>query len=222
MNKIFKIFSLVLLSLSLGTISQAEVKMGISLSAIDMSPSAKEEMFNAASDEQPADSEDIVVPMGSIFVEKDFGVVSLGVDLVPYNVDSEELNNARTATGGAGDQDTTDSKVEVSVEMPIMIYALLQNDAGAFLKLGASYANVATKETITTGSQYPDAEVYGGHVSVGFERPFGDTGYDFRFEGGYSGYTNITVVNDQTARPTKIHVNDLDGVTARFSILKTY
>ena len=43
MNKIFKIFSLVLLSLSLGTISQAEVKMGISLSAIDMSPSAKEE-----------------------------------------------------------------------------------------------------------------------------------------------------------------------------------
>ena len=91
MNKILKIFSLVLLSLSLGTLSQAEVKMGISVSAIDMSPSAKEELWSALSDEQPADSENIVVPMGSIFVEKDFGVVSLGVDLVPYDVDSEEL-----------------------------------------------------------------------------------------------------------------------------------
>jgi len=222
MNKILKIFSLVLLSLSLGTLSQAEVKMGISVSAIDMSPSAKEELWSALSDEQPADSENIVVPMGSIFVEKDFGVVSLGVDLVPYDVDSEELNNARTATAASQDQNTTDSKVEVSVEMPITMYALLQNDAGAFLKLGASYANVATKETITTGSTYPDAEVYGGHVSIGFENSLGDTDMNFRIEGGYSGYTNITVVNDQTARPTKIHINDMDGFTARLSILKTY
>ena len=222
MNKIFKIFSLLLFSLSLGTISQAEVKMGISASGIDMSPSAKEELWSAFSDEQPAASEDIQVPFGSIFVEKDFGIVSLGVDVIPYDTSSEELNNVRTNQGGPGDQDVTDGKVEVVVSMPVMIYALLQNDAGAFLKLGASYADVKTKETTPTGSKYPDAEVYGGHISVGFERPIADTGYDFRVEGGYSGYTNITVVNDQTDRPSKIHVNDLDGVTARISILRTY
>ena len=222
MNKITKVLSLVFLSFSLGTISQAEVKMGISLSAIDMSPSAKEELFSALSDEQPADSEDIVVPMGSIFVEKDYGVVSLGIDLVPYGVDSEELNNARTAPDGGAEnagRDLTNAKVEVSVEYPITIYALLQNDAGAFLKLGASYANVATKETTPSGSNYPDADLYGGHVSIGFERALGATDYNFRFEGGYSGYTNITSVSTSK---NKIHVNDMDGVTARFSILKAF
>ena len=84
MNKISKIFLLVLLSLSFGTISQAEVKMGISVSAIDMSPFAKEERWDGHSDEKPAEGEDIQVPFGSIFVEKDFGIVSLGVDLIPY------------------------------------------------------------------------------------------------------------------------------------------
>ena len=103
-----------------------------------------------------------------------------------------------------------------------MIYALLQNDSGAFIRLGASQANVKTVETITTGSTYPNAEVYGGHVSLGVEKAFGDQGLSFRVEGGYSEYTNITVVNNQTARPTKIHVKDLSGVTARISLLKTY
>jgi len=222
MNKISKIFLLVLVSLSFGTISQAEVKMGISVSGLDMSPSAKEELWDGHSDEKPAEIEDIQVPFASIFVEKDLGIVSLGVDLSPYDTTSDELNNVRTNTGGAGDQDTTDAKVEVTIKVPVMIYALLQNDAGAFLKLGASFADVKTKETTPTGSQYPDTEVYGGHISVGFERPLADTGYDFRVEGGYSGYTNITVVNDDSERPSKIHVQDLDGMTARVSILKTF
>ena len=79
-------------------------------------------------------------------------------------------------------------KLTVTVETPVMIYALLQNDAGAFIKLGASQANVKTVETITTGSTYPNAEVYGGHVSLGVEKAFGDQGLSFRVEGGYSEY----------------------------------
>jgi len=227
MNKITitKVLSLVLLSFSLGTLSQAEVKMGMSFSVMDMSPTAKEELWSYDSESQPADSEDIVVPMGSIFVERDLGVVSLGVDLVPYTVSSEELNNARTAPDSSQNntgRDLTDAKVEVQVEYPITLYALIKNDAGAFVKLGASYASVKTKETTPTGSQYPDAEVYGGHVAVGFEGPLGATEYNFRIEGGYSGYTNITVANNQGSRATKVHVNDMDGATARVSILKAF
>tara|TARA_B100002052_G_scaffold144344_1_gene132001 strand:- start:1009 stop:1683 length:675 start_codon:yes stop_codon:yes gene_type:complete len=224
MNKITitKVLSLVLLSFSLITLSKADVKWGVSLSAIDMSPSAKEELWSYDSESQPADQEDIVVPMGSIFVERDLGVVSVGVDLVPYRVKSEELDNVRTNSGAAGDQDTTDAKVEVEVEFPITLYALLKNDTGAFLKLGASYANVKTNETTPTGSQYPDAEIYGGHVAIGYEGQLGATEYNFRIEGGYSGYTNITVANDQGSRATKVHVNDMDGPTARVSILKAF
>jgi hypothetical protein len=226
MNKISKILSLVLLSFSLGTLALADVKMGISYGAIDMSPSAKEEKFNAAALDHPADSEDVIVPMGSIFIEKDFGLLSIGVDIVPYDLESEELNNDRNANGrGAADPseaDTTNAKVKVSIETPVMIYALLQNDAGAFVRVGASQANVATEETTPTGSTYPNADIYGGHVSFGVERGFGSNDLAFRIEGGYSGYTNVTVVNDQTARPTKIHVNDMDGFTAKVSILKTF
>jgi len=222
MKKISKIISLVLFSFIVGSFAIADVKMGFSVGAVDMSPSAKEEKFNANTNTHPADSEEIQVPMGSIFIEKDFGVVSIGIDIVPYDLESETLDNARTATRGDGSQDTTDSKVKVTVETPVMIYALLQNEAGAFLRLGASQANVTTEETITTGSKYPNAEIYGGHVSLGIEKEFGDQGLSFRVEGGWSGYTNITVVNDQTSRPTKIHVNDLDGVSAKISLLKTF
>ena len=114
-------------------------------------------------------------------------------------------------------------KLQVTVETPVMIYALLQNDSGAFIRLGASQANVKTVETITTGSTYPNAEVYGGHVSLGVEKAFGDQGLSFRVEGGYSEYTNITVtliikLQDQQ----KSTLQDLSGVTARISLLKTY
>jgi len=222
MKKISKILSLVLFSFTAGSFAIAEVKMGISASVIDMEATALEEKFNAAANNHPAETEEMQIPMGSIFIEKDFGLLSIGVDYVPYDIDSETLDNARTATRGDGSQDTTDSKVTVTVETPLMIYALLQNDAGAFIRLGASNAKVKTAETITTGSTYPNSEVYGGHVSVGMEKAFGDQGLSFRVEGGYSEYTNITVVNNQTARPTKIHVQDMSGLTARISLLKTF
>ena len=224
MKKISKILSLVLFSFTLGSYALAEVKMGFSVSAIDMEATATEEKFNAAANNHPAETEEMQIPMGSIFIEKDFGVLSIGLDIVPYDLESETLDNARTAQNGLNNagQDTTDSKVTVTVETPVMIYALLQNDAGVFIRLGASNAKVKTVETITTGSTYPNAEIYGGHISLGMEKEFGDQGLSFRVEGGYSEYTNITVVNNQTARPTKIHVQDMTGVTARISLLKTY
>ena len=222
MNKIPKIFTIVLGLLSFGSLAVADMKVGLTIGAVDMEPTALEEKFNANTNKVTADSEEIQVPFASVFIEKDFGLVALGIDITPYDIDSEELNNARTATRGDGDQDTTDSKVTVTVENPVMIYALLQNDAGAFIRVGASQANVTTEETITTGSKYPNTEIYGGHVSLGVERGFGSNDLAFRIEGGYSGYTNVTVVNDQTARPTKIHVQHMDGFTAKVSILKTF
>ena len=198
------------------------MKVGLTIGAVDMEPTALEEKFNANTNKVTADSEEIQVPFASVFIEKDFGLVALGIDITPYDIDSEELNNARTATRGDGDQDTTDSKVTVTVENPVMIYALLQNDAGAFLRLGASHANVRTDETLTTGSKYPDADLYGGHVSLGLERELPTDDLSFRVEAGWSGYTNVTVVNNQSARPTKVHVQDMDGISARISLLKTF
>ena len=222
MNKIPKIFIIVLGLLSFGSLALADMKIGLTIGAVDMEPTALEEKFNANTNKVKADSEEIQVPFASVFIEKDFGLVALGIDLTPYDLDSEELNNARTATRGDGDQDTTDSKVTVALEMPIMIYALLQNDAGAFLRLGASHANVRTDETLTTGSKYPDADLYGGHVSLGLERELPTNDLSFRVEAGWSGYTNVTVVNNQSARPTKVHVQDMDGISARISLLKTF
>ena len=222
MNKIPKIFTIVLGLLSFGSLALADMKIGLTIGAVDMEPTALEEKFNANTNKVKADSEEIQVPFASVFIEKDFGLVALGIDLTPYDLDSEELNNARTATRGDGDQNTTDSKVTVTVENPVMIYALLQNDAGAFLRLGASHANVRTDETLTTGSKYPDADLYGGHVSLGLERELPTNDLSFRVEAGWSGYTNVTVVNNQSARPTKVHVQDMDGISARISLLKTF
>ena len=75
---------------------------------------------------------------------------------------------------------------------------------------------------MTTGSKYPDADLYGGHISLGLERELPTDDLSFRVEAGWSGYTNVTVVNNQSARPTKVHVQDMDGATARISLLKTF
>ena len=227
MNKIPKILTIVIGLLSFGSLALADIKAGITIGAIDMDPTAKEEKFSQHAMNGtggPADNhtEELQIPFASVFIEKDFGLVSLGVDLTPYDLDSEELNNVRTATRGDGEQNTTDSKVTVTVENPVMIYALIQNDAGAFVRLGASHANVRTDEVLTTGSKYPDADLYGGHISLGLERELGANDLSFRVEAGYTGYTNVTVVNDQSARPTKVHVQDMDGITARISLLKTF
>ena len=115
MKNISKILSLILFSFTLGSFAIAEVKMGFSVSAIDMEATAKEEKWSYIKAAQKK-TEKMQIPMGSIFIEKDFGVLSIGLDIVPYDLDSETLDNARTAGVGGDDQDTTDSKVLVTVE----------------------------------------------------------------------------------------------------------
>jgi len=206
---------------SISTVTFADWKAGITLSGAEVSPTAKEEAFGPGDNESR--SEDLAMAFGSIFIEKNIGFagISLGLDVVPYNLESEKVTNTRTDDGinDAADDDGT-TEVDVEIEIPVTLYASVPlGSDGVYAKLGASYANVKTLEKTINSTTYPDAELYGGHLSLGFEKDTGQ-GFGVRVEAGYSMYTNITSIS--SSRRTKVHIDGIEGAHAKLSIVKSF
>ena len=156
----------------------------------------------------------------SIFVEYNTGRVSIGLDVIPGSVTTTE--QARTDTGVGHDSLTTGNDVitnTVSVEFSrhVSLYALVPiTDIGAFARVQIMRVDVETKETLGSGSSYPDATMNGASLSLGYQH---DTGGAFvRAEVGYSDYEEMTVTSSTS---NKVDV-DVDGKWARISIGRSF
>ena len=207
---------------SLSTVTLADMKAGISATAVSMDAQGSEEVFGHPTTHNQSRSETLEAVMGSVFIEKETGIagISVGLDVVPYNIESEKATNTRVAEGGGGTQDTGTNEVVVDIEMPITLYGMVPlGSDGAYVKVGASYANLKTKEKTVTSTSYPDADLYGGHISLGIEKDTGQ-GFSVRAEAGYSQYTNVTVRS--SSNRTKVHLNSLDGPHARLSVVRAF
>ena len=159
----------------------------------------------------------------SLFVEYNTGMVLIGLDVIPGTVETTE--QARTDinigdSAGVGNDGvlagvTNTAKVEISQH--ISLYALIPvMDTGAFIRAQIMNADVATKESLATGSVYPDTDMTGVSLSVGYQY---DTDMGFiRAEVGTSEYDTIDVTSDNGHKVTA----DVDGEWARISIGKTF
>jgi len=159
----------------------------------------------------------------SIFVEYNTGLVSVGLDVIPGTVETTE--QARTDinigdSAGVGNDGvlagvTNTAKVEISQH--ISLYALVPiMDTGAFIKAALMRADVATKESLATGSTYPDTDMRGRSLSIGYQYDFDDA--FVRAEVGASEYDTVTVTGSGGHKVTA----DVDGEWARISIGKTF
>jgi len=159
----------------------------------------------------------------SIFVEYNIGRVSIGLDVIPGSVTTEEQartdynpgDSAGVGNDGAGAAITNTAKVEISQH--VSLYALVPiMDTGAFVRAAIMRADVNTKETLNTGSTYPDTDMQGGSLSIGYQHNFDN--FFVRAEVGASEYDTISVTSSNSHKVTA----DVDGEWARISIAKSF
>ena len=214
MNKLKTLAIAIFLS-TLTSVGYADWSAGVNLGGIAMKSVKGQETTNPSKSR----SEDLEALYGSLFVEKNLGAVTLGLDVIPYNIETETVTNSRS--GEAVDTGTT--TVQADIEMHSTLYALINlGDTPAYVKVGASYANIATNETMgATNSKYPDADMWGGHVSLGAQ--FEVNEIFVRAEAGFSQYEDIDVSSSGgDGAANKVTVSGLDGPHARISIGKTF
>ena len=220
----------ILIALFLGcltSLASADMKAGITVSGYQLDANGKESKSGQSR------GEDIAGATGSIFAEYSIDAlngVAIGLDVVPYEIDMGKVSNARNGANGAQqdagnhDNQVGTNSASVDMEYPITAYFLVPSEQGLYLKAGVSYANLNIKESLTTSSTYPDQELYGGHINVGYEHELGNYEYGsgdafIRVEAGYS---NWATVKAKSTSGRNTVTADLDGMSARISIGKAF
>tara|TARA_Y100000031_G_scaffold44488_1_gene50961 strand:- start:713 stop:1378 length:666 start_codon:yes stop_codon:yes gene_type:complete len=217
----------ILIALFLGcltSLASAEMKAGITVSGYQLDANGKE------SESGQSRSEDIAGATGSIFAEYSIDAlngVAIGLDIVPYDIDMGSVTNVRNGvTNGNQNNQSGTNSASVDMEYPITAYFLIPSEQGLYLKAGVSYANLNITESLTTNSTYPDQELFGGHINVGYEYELGGNyeygpgeGAFIRIEAGYSEWETVKV-KSSSGRNTV--TADLDGMSARISIGKAF
>ena len=158
----------------------------------------------------------------SIFVEYDTGMVSFGLDYIPGTVETEE--SARTdynctplCTGNDGGSTGLTNTVKVGFSQHLTLYAVVPiMDTGAFIRAGVIRVDVETRELLNTGSTYPDADVFGGTLSLGYQHDL-DWGF-VRAEAGHTEYETITVTSNNNHKVDA----DVNGNWGKISIGKSF
>ena len=221
--KTIKTILIALLFASFSTISNADVKGGITIMGLDAAANGEE---MSRGNEQTV-SEDIQGLIASFFLEKGFdtpvGSMAIGIDISPYDIADGSVTNARVA--GAS---TQTNKADVSVSENYGAYVTMNlGDTGAYLKAMVTSHNmkvdstdIKNKTTSNTqvNSTYPDQSFMGGHVSLGVERDMGDM--FIRGEVGASEYEKVT--SKSSSGNTTVTAQVENGVHARISIGRAF
>ena len=165
-------------------------------------------------------TEEVGAIYGQLFLEAEVQeYFSIGVSMMPYDVESETSTNAQTDKADSGT-----NTVQVDIQDYMMLYVMLEvPDTGVYLKVGRSSADLITNESMgATSTTYGDASLDGTHGALGYAY---DTGYGVivRAEVGVSEYDDVSVTSaggDGTANT--VTLTGLDGPTAGISIVKEF
>ena len=160
----------------------------------------------------------------SLFVEYNTGMVSIGFDVIPGSVETTEQartdyngNGPVVSTGNDGGTGSVTNKAKVEISKHISLYALVPiMDTGAFVRAAVIRADVATKESLDTGSTYPDTDMKGGSLSLGYQ--YNTSAGFVRAEAGITEYDTVTATSNNGHKVSA----DVSGEWARVSIGKTF
>ena len=220
MKKI-KTILITLLFAGFSTVSNADVKGGVTIMGLDASGNAEE---MSRGNEQTR-SEDLQGVIASFFIEKGFdtpmGPMAIGLDIAPYDIAEVSVLNARA--------DGTNQTADVSISENYGAYVTMGlGDSGAYVKAmvtshnadvtSTKIMNIQGKTTSSTNSTYPDQDFLGGHVSLGFERDMGEM--FIRGEVGASEYQKVE--SKSSSGNTTVTAQIENGTHARISIGKAF
>ena len=201
----------------LGTISYSfadnGINLGVSLTAGYFETSAKEKEGNETSISKSAEG---VGALASVYVEKELGAISIGVSYTPNAYETEETSHQQVDGGS-----TVTNTAQVDFTDLMTLYAkTAPNDSGFYGKVGLMSVDVETNETLGTGSTYPDSDMEGMMVAIGFERDL-DNGTFVRVEGSYMSLDGITVTSSNNS-DNSVTTDDVEGYGATVSVGKSF
>ena len=211
MKKLLVAISAIILSASS---AYAGAKVGVSVTGFEFDSAKGTEESNG---DVTSRTESLAMALGSIFVETSvLDLFSVGLDYVPYALQSETVSNQRRDAEGV---DNHTQNVSVDIENLTTVYLLLPlGDAGAFIKAGVSHADVVVNESMKDSQTYSDEEMIGGHLSLGLEKDMGPV--FIRGTVGISEYE--TVISESSTGNTRVKDALGDGIHAGITIGKAF
>jgi len=164
---------------------------------------------------------------GSVFLEATMGdKIMVGIDYVPAALETDTTETAKSnisavSAAGAITKTAVTNKVQVDFEHLTTLYAGMMLTDNFYVKAGVTTVDVITNENLGTGASYPDTELDGTMFGIGYHNAL-DNGVFFRFEGNYMNFDGATVNATGTDADNKIELRNLDGVSGKISVGKSF
>ena len=214
--------------LFLGTFSMASAELGINI-GVSAQSGYFEAKANESVDAEKAESEEAagVFGYGSIFIEKTLGrFITVGYDHVPGGLDSESFEETREDQNLAGANVNQVQTGSVTFDNLNTLYVALNITENLYVKAGQLSVDVTTNETLATGAIYGNKTLDGTTMGGGYHKSFGN-GFFYRAEATVFDIDGHTFVSSKAVEAgnsvaTQVKLEGIDGVSAKFSIGKSF
>ena len=141
--------------------------------------------------------------------------VSFGVEMFAEDVTTPENLNVQQASGS-----DVNNTVKATFKDHTTLYANVNMPFNTYIKLGYIMVDVATQESLGTGSAYNDVDTTGYTVGLGYQYN-ADNGIFARLEVSVAEYDNITAASTVDSSK-EITVSDMYGAVGSFKIGKSF
>ena len=211
MKKLTLVFSSLLFLLFTAFNANA-ISVGVSVIQSDFDGTGTEKVGGTNSNTGSASKS---VTYGSIFFEStpsDTGWV-FGLDWLPGS--ATFVSESRSQTNVTDQDSTTESKTQkVAADLDNHLTLYVEKDIynGVYLKAGFIQVDVTTNESIGTGSQYPDDELFGATYGIGYR--YNMDNMFIKLEASISEYDDIQLSSSNT---TNTVTGDFDATSGKVS-----
>tara|TARA_Y100000031_G_scaffold75923_1_gene83616 strand:+ start:133 stop:795 length:663 start_codon:yes stop_codon:yes gene_type:complete len=145
-----------------------------------------------------------------------------GVDIVPFETKLVEENVAKNDQRSEFDNTTSKNvnsitqNIQADLRFHTTLYVETPGKLGGFYgKAGISTVQINTNESLGTGAEYPNEQVFGVTAGIGFKRYIGNL--FTKIEGTGSMYETINLTSRTSDAATKIEINP-SALQVRFAI----
>jgi len=214
-----------------GTFSMASAELGVNVGISGQLGLFEATGHENASGEVSREEEAAaVVGYGSVFIEKKLGSlpIAIGIDYVPVSLESETADELRTDRVSDDADDAVTQKIQVDFKDLTTLYVAVNIGENFYIKAGTVEVDVITNEKLGTGAVYGNTSLDGTMYGAGYHKSF-DNGMFVRAETNVMEFdgTKLTssVVGEQgvgAKTANQIILDDLNGVSAKFSIGKSF
>ena len=160
---------------------------------------------------------------GSVFLEATMNDrFIVGIDYVPAALETETTETAKSDKGVAAVTATAvTNTVQVDFDELTTLYVGVMVTENLYVKAGTTTVDVITNENLGTGAAYGNTELDGSMFAVGYHKVM-DNGIFFRAEGTVMNFDGAKLNSTGTAADNSIELTDLDGVSGKVSIGKSF